>query len=97
EVAAPQVLAAAEVLERVPDHHPLGVPEGRARRGLRGVEEVELDAEPAVVAAAGLLDASEVGVEVLLRVEGGAVDARELLVALVAAPVRAGEAGELER
>src|SRR5581483_9147108 len=32
-----------------------------------------------------------------LRVEGGAVDAGELLVLLVAAPVRAGEPGQLER
>ena len=35
--------------------------------------------------------------EVLWTVEGRAVDAGELLVALVAAPVRAGEAGQLER
>ena len=36
-------------------------------------------------------------VEVLLRVERRAVDPRQLRVALVAAPVRAREAGELER
>ena len=36
-------------------------------------------------------------VQVGLRVERGAVDPRQLLVVLVAAPVRAGEAGELHR
>ena len=61
------------------------------------MEEVELDAEPAVVAGARLLEPLEVRVEVGLGVEGGAVDPRELLVLLVAAPVRAREAGELER
>ena len=58
---------------------------------LREVEEVELRAEPPVVARARLLEPLEVRVEVLLRVEGRAVDARELRVLLVAAPVRARE------
>ena len=61
------------------------------------MEEVELRAEPAVVALARLLEPLEVGVEVGLRVERGAVDAGEQRVVLVAAPVGAGEAGELER
>ena len=64
---------------------------------LREVEQVELHAEPAVVALARLLEPLEVRVEVGLRVERGAVDAGQLLVVLVAAPVRAGEAGQLER
>ena len=61
------------------------------------MEEVELRAEPAVVARARLLEPLEVGVEVGLVVEGRAVDAGQLLVVLVAAPVRAGEAGQLDR
>ena len=61
------------------------------------VEEIELRADVAVVAAPRLLDPLEVGVEVLLRIERGAVDPRELRVGGVAAPVRAGEAGQLER
>ena len=61
------------------------------------VEEVELRAETAMVAGAGLLEPLEVRVEVGLRVEGGPVDARELRVLLVAAPVRAGEPRELQR
>src|SRR5439155_26930002 len=56
DVAAAQVLATAQVLEAVPDHHPLRVPERRARRVLLEVKEVELDAEPAVVAALRLLE-----------------------------------------
>ena len=55
------------------------------------MEEVELHAEPAVIALARLLEPHEVGVEVGLVVERRAVDPRQLLVVLVAAPVRAGE------
>ena len=61
------------------------------------VEQVELRAEPAVVALARLLEPLEVRVEVRLRVERGAVDPRQLRVVLVAAPVGAREAGQLER
>jgi hypothetical protein len=43
-----------------------------------------------------LLEALEVGVEVLLRVERGAVDARQLRLRRVAAPVRAREPGQLQ-
>ena len=48
-----------------------------------------------MVARARLLEPLEVGVEVGLRVERGAVDPRELRVLLVATPVRAGEARQL--
>src|SRR5207247_2707157 len=88
---------AAQVLERVPHDHALRVPERRARRVLGEMEEVELAPEPAVVAALGLLEPLEVRVEVVLRVEGGAVDAGELRLRRVPAPVGAGEAGELDR
>ena len=44
DVAARRVLAPAQVLERVEDHHPLRVPERRAGRDLVEVEEVELHA-----------------------------------------------------
>ena len=43
-----------------------------------------------------LLDAVQVGVEVLLLEEGGAVDALQHLAARVAAPVRAGGVQQLE-
>ena len=97
EVAALFVLAPADLLELLPDDHALRVPERRARRALGDVEEVELAPEPAVVAALRLLEPLEVCVEVGLREEGRAVDPRQLRVVLVAAPVRAGEARQLDR
>ena len=53
--------------------------------------------ELAVVAVLGLLGLLEVLGELLLRREGGAVDALELLVLLVAAVVGAGDREQLER
>src|SRR5216683_5478705 len=50
-----------------------------------------------MVAPARLFQPLEIGVEIGLGVERGSIDARQLLVVLVAAPVRAGEAGELDR
>ena len=61
------------------------------------MEEVELAAQLAVVARLRLLEPLQVRVEVGLRVEGGAVDPRQLRVPLVAAPVGAGERGQLDR
>ena len=97
EVAALLVLASPNLLELLPDHHPFRVPEGRARGALGDVKEVELTPEPTVVAALRLLEALQVRVQVRLREEGRAVDPRQLRVVLVAAPVRAGQAGELDR
>src|SRR5581483_6254692 len=86
-----------QVLQLVPDHHALRVPERRARGVLGEVEEVELAAEPAMVAAPRLLEPVEVRVEVFPAVERGAVDTGQLRLRRVAAPVRAGEAGQLQR
>ena len=97
DVAALAVLATAQILEHVPDHHPLGVPERRARRDVGEVEQVELRPEPAVVALLRLLEPLEVRVEVALPEERRAVDPGQLGVVLVAAPVGAGETGQLER
>ncbi len=97
EVAALRVLAPAEILERVEDRHSLRMPQRRPRRVLVEVEEIELVPEPAVVALARLLQPLEVRVEILLVVERRPVNARELRLRRVAAPVRAGEAGELQR
>ena len=76
---------------------PFGQPERRAGRELGEHEQVELLAELAVVARAGLLEPLEVLVELVLGRERGAVDAGEHLAVGVAAPVGAGDAGELER
>src|SRR5439155_18233448 len=97
EVPAPAVLPAPEVLERVPDHHALRVPERRARRGVREMEEVELLSQAAVVALARLLEPLEIGLEVLWVVERRPVNAGELRPLLVPAPVGAGEREELHR
>src|SRR6476659_6092876 len=61
------------------------------------MEEIELLPEAAVVAFLRLLDSLEIRVEILLRVEGRPVDACQLRVLFVAAPVRAGESGQLDR
>ena len=90
---------AADVVLHLPlDHPALGVEDHQAGADLVGEGvEVELAAELAVVAALGLLDAVQVRLELLLGLPGGAVDALELLVLLVAAPVRRGGAHQLER
>ena len=54
-------------------------------------------ADLAVVAAFGLFEHGEVGLHLGLVLEGGAVDALELRVLLVALVIGAGHAGELER
>ena len=97
DIAAARVLAASKRLELVPDRHPVRVPERRPRRVLVEVEEVEPLAEHAVVALARLLEPLQMRVEILLRVEGGAVDPRQLRLRRVAAPVRAGEPRQLQR
>ena len=60
-------------------------------------EEVELLAQLAVVALLGLFHLFEIGFQILRREEGGAVDALQLLVVLVALPVGAGDREQLER
>src|SRR5690606_29046846 len=59
-------------------------------------EEVHLGAEPAVVPPLGLGEPLLVGLELVLRRPGGAVDALELGVLLAPPPVRGGRAHEGE-
>ena len=84
-------------LDRAVDRPALGVPERRAGRFLLEVEQVELLAEPAVVAALGLREPVQVVVELLAARPGGAVDALQHRVAAVAPPVGAGDLEQLER
>ena len=91
------LLAAADVvLQRLEQRPAFGMPEHRAGRFLLEMEQVHLAAEPAVVALLGFLDLLEVGVELFLLGEGGAVDAGEHRVVAVAAPIGAGHLHQLE-
>ncbi|AIY17733.2 Serine phosphatase RsbU, regulator of sigma subunit [Pimelobacter simplex] len=86
------------VLHLALDHATLGVEHRQPGPDLVGeAEQVELAAQLAVVTALGLLEPVQVLVERLLARPGGAVDALELLVLLVAAPVGRGAAHQLER
>src|SRR5690606_30954964 len=94
-----EVLALAlahELLERVPHGRAARRPEGRARRLGEELEEGELAAERAVVALLGLLEVVQVRLELVLLEERRGVDALQHLPALVAAPIGAGRAQQLE-
>ncbi len=95
-VAVVTVHLAHVLLHALPDRPALRVPENRAGGMLVDVEQVEFAAEAAVVALFGLLDALDVRLQVLLVGPGGAVDALQLLVLGIAAPIGAGNARQLE-
>ena len=95
-VARPLLQLADVVVDLPVDRRaPVG-PERGARRGGMEHEEVELLAQPPVVALARLLEPVEVGGEVLLLEPRRAVDPLQHLAALVAAPVRPGAVQQLE-
>jgi hypothetical protein len=96
-VARLLVAAPAVVLQLLADHAALGVEDGQPRADLvREREQIELRAEPAVVAPLGFGDPVQVRVESLLALPRGAVHALELRVLLAAPPVRGGGAHQLE-
>src|SRR5450830_461910 len=95
-VTGAHVLGAPEVDHRVPETHALGVEEGEAGALLVEAEEIEVAADAPVVAQAGQFEGLEVRGQLLLGGEGRAVHAGEHGLVLVAAPVGAGQAGELE-
>src|SRR5476651_1889413 len=97
DIAAGLELASQVRLERAPERPALGVPVDHAGGVFLLMEEAHLAAEPAMVALLGLLDAQQVGLEVLVREEDRAVDALELRLGRVAAPVGARHLRELER
>ncbi len=85
------------LLEQTADGGALGQPEWQACSDfLADGEELELFAEAAVIAALGVFEAREIVVEILLREEGGAVDALKLRVLFIAEPVGAGDGHGLE-
>ncbi len=91
------VALADVVLHLALEHAALGVEDRQAGADLVGEgEQVELHAEAPVVALLRLLEPVQVVLEVVLRRPGRAVDALQLLVGLVAAPVGRGRPHELE-
>ena len=87
-VAGIDVALAGVVLHGLADNAALGVEDRQAGAELvREGEQVQFRAELAVVAALGLGNALLVGLERVLGGPGGAVDALQLLVVLVAQPV----------
>ena len=90
-------LALAHVVDEILEQSPaLGMPEHRAGRFFLEMEEVELRPQAAMVALFGFFEHGEVSVLVFLFGPGGAVDALQLLVLLIAAPVGSGNLHQLE-
>src|SRR5262245_56929902 len=86
-----------EGLQDPADNRSLRHPQDQALpRLLTDGEELQLFAEDAVIAFLGFIDLGQVGVEVLLGKERGAVEALELFAAGVVLPVSAGDAEDLE-
>ena len=96
DIAGLRLAAADVLLERLEQGPALRMPEHRARRLFLEMEQIHLAADPAVVALLGFLDLLEIGVELFLLGEGGAVDAREHLAVGIAAPIGAGDLHQLE-
>src|SRR5581483_5384736 len=90
-------LAAQVVLERAPERPALGMPEHHAGRFFLLMEQAHLAADPAMVALLRFLDAHQVRLEVLVGEEGRAVDALQLRIPGVAAPIGARYLRQLER
>ena len=86
-----------EVLQLLADDRAGGRPEDQALAdGVVDDEQLEVLAELAVVAQFRLFELVEIGGEFLLGREGGAVDALELLVVLIAAVIGPGDREQLE-
>src|SRR5215204_6629024 len=88
---------ATEVLDEDPDHSPLGVPQDQTRPYLfRDAEQVQLPSKLAMIPRLRLLQAPQVGLELLLCRPGGPVDAGEHRLVLITAPVGPGDVLKLE-
>ena len=96
DVAVTLMHFAPVIDERIAKHHALRQEEREARALVEQHKETEVLAELSVVALLRFLDAGDVRVEVRLLFECGRVDTLQHLVLLGAAPVRAGDAHELD-
>src|SRR5487761_103716 len=84
------------VLDDAVERPALRMPEDAAGRLFLLMEKIELAREAAMVALFRLLDLKQVLLQVLFVCPGGAVNALELRIARVTAPIGAGNLGELE-
>src|SRR5262249_51806345 len=80
-------------LENLPS---LGMPEDRTRCLLLEMEQVEVPADPAMVAFLGLLETMQVLVQLLLVGPCGSIDPLQHLVTRIAAPVGPSHLREFE-
>jgi len=95
-IAVVQVDAAHVLFDLLPHGPALGVPEDHAGRFILQMEQLKMLAETAVIAFFGLFQHKEVGVLLFLLGPRRAIDALQLLVVLVAAPIGAGHLHQLE-
>src|SRR5665213_2394762 len=87
-----------EVLDDAAHERALGMPEHEAAAGvLLDRIEIEFEAEFAMVALRGFFEKRQIVVEFALGRKGGSIDALQHRVVLVAAPVRTGDAHQLDR
>ena len=96
DIAGPVEAPAHIALDGAEQRPALGMPEHRARRLFLQMEQVQLAPEAAVVALLRLLQHVEIGFELLLVRPAGAVDALELRVLGIAAPIGARHLRQLE-
>ena len=96
-ISAAQQLLAEKIFDLLADEASLGMPEHQAGSSLvLDAEQVQFPAQAAVVALARFLHLSQVGVQILLGEERGPVDALQGVRSLVAHPMRARHAEQLE-
>src|SRR5713101_1233641 len=97
-VAALEQFIAEPVFDNLSNEAALGMPEDEAGAGFfLNAEEVEFDAELAVIAALGFFKTVQMFVQLFLREESHGVNALELGIAFLAFPVGAGDFHQLDR
>src|SRR5436309_8121521 len=96
-IPAAQQFLPEKVFDLLADEAPLGMPEYQARSCLiLDAEQVQVLAQAPVVALPGFVKLGKVGVQLLLGEERGPVNALQGVRALVALPMRARHAEQLE-
>src|SRR5690349_5256342 len=96
DVTRAREAAADVVLDRAIKRPPFGMPEHCADGFFLLMEEIELAAEPTMIALLRLFELEEILLQLFLIRPGGAVDALQLRVARIATPIGAGDLHQLE-